>query len=119
MPVTNGISPKALLAAVVPTLGGVVAVVVQWIATGVFDRAELATACGTVLAASLAFIGAWAGSPGDVTVPDTGVPSDDRLERSVIDRLRQDHGYGLIELLVAAVLAVVLLIVLLKLIERV
>lgn len=63
---TQGISPKAVLAAVVPALGGLVAVGVQWIATGALDRAELATAVGAVLASLLAFAGAYAGKPGDV-----------------------------------------------------
>jgi len=64
--VTAGISPKAILAAVLPTLGGFVAVLVQYIASGEFDRAELATAVGATLAALLAFIGAWSGKPGTV-----------------------------------------------------
>lgn len=65
------ISPKAVLAAVVPALGGLVAVLVQWIATGDLDRPELATAVGTALASFLAFLGAYSGRPGPV-VEDTG-----------------------------------------------
>jgi hypothetical protein len=64
---TVGISPKAILAAVVPTLGGIVAVLIHWLATGEFDRSEFAIAVSTVVAAVLAFIGAWAGNPGQVT----------------------------------------------------
>jgi hypothetical protein len=63
---TVGLSPKAILAAVYPTLGGLVAILVQWIATGTLDRAELATAVGAVLAALLAFAGAYRGKPGEV-----------------------------------------------------
>lgn len=70
--VTQGLSPKAILAAVVPTLGGLVAVGIQWIATGAFDRAELATAISTVIAAVLAFLGAWAGDPGNVVAVEAG-----------------------------------------------
>lgn len=39
--------------AILPALGGLVAVVVQWAATGVFDRAELNTAVVAVGAAVL------------------------------------------------------------------
>lgn len=63
--VTVGISPKAILAAVLPTLGGLVAIGVQWIATGDLDRNELATAVGAVVASLLAFAGAYAGKPGE------------------------------------------------------
>ena len=68
---TSGLSPKAILAAVLPTLGGVVAVGIQWIATGEFDRAELVTALTAVSTSLLAFLGAYSGSPGTVV---TAVP---------------------------------------------
>jgi hypothetical protein len=64
--VTVGLSPKAILAAVLPTLGGVIAVGVQWLVTGEFDKAELATALTAVGAALVSGLGAWAGNPGTV-----------------------------------------------------
>lgn len=68
MATTVGISPKALFAAILPALGGAVAVLIQWAATGEFDRAELVTSASAVASSLLAFLGAWAGSPGDVIV---------------------------------------------------
>lgn len=41
--------------AVYPALGAIVAVAVQWVATGEFDRAEFATAVSGVAAALLAY----------------------------------------------------------------
>jgi hypothetical protein len=73
------LAPKALLAAVFPTLGGFVTILVEWIATGAFDRLELATAVGAFLAAALAFGGAWLGSPGSVVRAPIGPASDDLL----------------------------------------
>jgi hypothetical protein len=74
---TEGLSPKAVLAAVLPTLGGVVAVAVQWVATGEFDRAELATALSAVCASALAFLGAYLARAGRVVValPAAPVPA--------------------------------------------
>jgi hypothetical protein len=64
------ISPKAVLAALLPATGGLVAVIVQWVASGEFDRSELATAIGSLIAAALAFAGAWAGEPGETVTAD-------------------------------------------------
>lgn len=72
-----GISPKAILAAVLPTLGGLIAVGVQWAVTGTFDKAELATALTAVGAALVSFLGAWAASPGNVIHdPPASMPVD-------------------------------------------
>jgi hypothetical protein len=71
---TEGLSPKAVLAAVLPTLGGVVAVAVQWVATGEFDRAELATALSAVSASALAFLGAYLARSGRVVVAQPAPP---------------------------------------------
>jgi hypothetical protein len=73
------LAPKALLAAVFPTLGGFVTILVEWIATGAFDRLELATTVGAFLAAALAFGGAWLGNPGSVEHVPVGPSSDDLL----------------------------------------
>lgn len=67
---TIGISPKALLALVVPLVATVFAVLVQWVATGDLSRAELATALSGFGAAVTAFLGAYAGSPGNVATAD-------------------------------------------------
>lgn len=93
---TVGISPKAVLAAVLPTLGGVLAVGVQWLATGEFDRAEFATAIGTVAAALLAFAGAYAADPG--TVKPSVPPYRDG-----------EAGITLLEVLVVLLLVLVIL----------
>jgi len=63
------ISPKAILAAVVPTLGGLVAVGIEWAITGHLDRLELTTALTAFGSALIAGIGAYAGAPGQVQVP--------------------------------------------------
>jgi len=77
--VTRGISPKALLAALLPALGGLIAVGIQWAITGAFDKAELATALTAAAGSLLAFAGAWAGNPGTVVPVDPGPASDDLL----------------------------------------
>jgi hypothetical protein len=71
------ISPKTILAAVLPTLGGIIAVGIQWGVTGEFDRAELATALTAAGTALVAGLGAYLGAPGEVAVSDPlGVPAD-------------------------------------------
>jgi uncharacterized membrane protein len=105
--VTKGISPKAILAAVLPTLGGLVAVAVQWGVTGNLDRAELVTAVGAVVASLLAFAGAWAGSPGDVV---SGVPPYRGTERGQVEPLT---------LLIYVIVAAILIVLLLKVLDRV
>lgn len=74
---TEGLSPKTILAAALPTLGGVIAVLIQWVATGEFDRAELATAVSAVAASVLAGLGAYLGRAGRVIVaqPVVAVPA--------------------------------------------
>lgn len=85
--VTDGLAPKAILAAILPTLGGVLAVLIQWVATGEFDRAELATSITAVAAAALAFAGAWLGAPGAVR-EQLVTPSDEGLSEDVAERLK-------------------------------
>ena len=68
------ISPKAILAFVVPTLGGLIAVGIQWGVTGAFDKAELVTALTAVGSALVAGLGAYAGAPGAVQVAADIVP---------------------------------------------
>jgi hypothetical protein len=63
---TRGLSPKALVAGLVPALGTLVAVGVEWVATGALDRLELATAASGAGTALLTFLAAWAAGPGDV-----------------------------------------------------
>ena len=68
------ISPKAILAAVVPTLGGLVAVGIEWAITGHLDRLELTTALTAFGSALVAGIGAYVGAPGQVLVPAKVAP---------------------------------------------
>lgn len=63
---TVGVSPKAILAAVIPAAGSLIAVAIQWAVTGELDRAELVTALTGFSAALLAGLAAWAGKPGMV-----------------------------------------------------
>lgn len=108
----GALSPKAILAAVLPSLAGVIAVAVQWIATGEFDRAELATAISTVISALLAFLGAWAAEPGPVEAVPAETVTSRRRRRT--HRASDDHGYadgGLLGVLLV-ICVVVLLVVL-------
>jgi hypothetical protein len=75
---TIGISQKAVLAAVYPLLAGLVTVVVNWAASGVFDGTELKLLLATALASLLGGGGAYKGDPGDVVDPKA-VASDDLL----------------------------------------
>jgi len=68
------ISPKAILAAVVPTLGGLLAVAVEWGISGRLDRLELTTALTAFASALVAGIGAYVGAPGQVLVPAVVTP---------------------------------------------
>lgn len=63
---TVGISPKAKLAAAIPTLLTLAGVLVQWVITGEYDKAELVTSIMGFLTAAGAFAGAWLGGPGQV-----------------------------------------------------
>lgn len=53
---TNGRLPSPYLKAIVPAVGTVLAVGIQWIATGTFTHAELATALTGLLAATLTYL---------------------------------------------------------------
>ena len=63
------ISPKTILAAVVPTLGGLIAVLIEYAVTGDLDRLELTTALTAFGSALVAGLGAYVGAPGQVLVP--------------------------------------------------
>jgi hypothetical protein len=64
--VTQGIAPKAILAAAIPALGTLIATVVLLIVTGEYDRTELATDIVGVSSSLLSGLAAYLGSPGDV-----------------------------------------------------
>lgn len=66
---TRGISPKAILAAVLPASAGLIVVVTTWVATGEFDRSELSLTVGSILSAALGALGASLGSTGTVSGP--------------------------------------------------
>lgn len=67
-------SPKTIAAGLTPAFLAIAAVGVEWVASGVFDRLELATGLSGLLAAVGAAIGAWAASPGVVEGEVNGVP---------------------------------------------
>lgn len=65
---TKGTSPKAILAAALPAIGTVLAVLILWVVTGEFDKAELATSLTGLVGSLTAGFGAWLGNPGTVVV---------------------------------------------------
>jgi hypothetical protein len=62
------ISPKAILAATLPAIATLAAIIVQWAVTGEFDKAELTTAIVGVVTSALSGLGAYLGAPGNVQV---------------------------------------------------
>jgi hypothetical protein len=99
---TDGLSPKTILAAVLPSIGTVLAILIQWVVTGELNRPELVTALVGFSGALLSVIGAYLGAPGAVVV-----------------RLNSERGYSLVELVVAAFFAVLLLIAFVALLDHV
>lgn len=65
---TLNVSQKAKLAAIIPTITAVLTVLIAAISVGHVDSVPLAAAVGQVVAAVLAFGGAYFGLPGDVEV---------------------------------------------------
>ena len=63
---TRGISPKAVLAFLYPTIATIAATIGSWIVTGDFNESEIRTAAAGLLASAVAYIGAYVGRPGDV-----------------------------------------------------
>jgi hypothetical protein len=80
---TQGISPKAILAAATPALATLIGVLVAWAVSGEFDRLELTAAVTGLSASVLAFAGAYKGAPGNV--PSSIVVASD-------DVLMSDHA---------------------------
>lgn len=107
MPRTLGISPKVF----VPSLLQLIGILVNWIASGEFDRTELAQVVGLALTAVVGYLV----PPGDVAGVNYGPPSDDALSPDVERKLRAQSGYGLIEALLAMFLVLVILVVLIRL----
>jgi hypothetical protein len=117
---TSGLSPKAILAGLMPALGTVVAVLIMGAVTGEFDRLEVATALTGFSGALFAALGAYFGAPGTVVaqLPSeawVGPPSDaDKV--AVRDQLSGEDGRAeaalLVGLLLLAVVAVIVYIVL-------
>lgn len=75
---TKGISPKAVLAFVFPFLATCLGVLATWVESGEFNGQEIRTAAAGLIAAAVAWLGAYLGRPGDV-VEDRGSRSDDVL----------------------------------------
>jgi hypothetical protein len=89
----EGLSPKVVagtvMAALIPTLGGIVAVGIQWVSTGEFSRAELATAltaaASAVLTAAGVLFAGYRAEPGTVVgaIPVEDVLQDPPFEQHV------------------------------------
>jgi hypothetical protein len=90
---TQGTSPKTVLAACLPAIGTVVAVLLQWVITGELNRPELVTAITGASASMFAGLGAWLGHPGTVEVAVDQVvaqASDDTLPPAVVEQLAHE-----------------------------
>lgn len=83
---TNGISPKAILAFAFPFLATVATVAATWIAGGEFDVEQIRIAAGGLILSAIALLGAYVGKPGDV-VATVGQGSDDALSDESRSRL--------------------------------
>jgi hypothetical protein len=62
------VSPKTIVAAVLPAVVTVLAVLIQWGVTGEFSRPELATAITGLVTSIATGVGAWLAEPGEVVV---------------------------------------------------
>lgn len=62
------LSPKAIVAALLPLAATVVAVLTQFAITREFDLLEIVTAASGAATSLLALVGAWAASPGETVV---------------------------------------------------
>jgi hypothetical protein len=76
---TQGVSPKAILAAALPAIATLIGVLGGWAASGEFDRPETVAAVTGLATSVLAFVGAYIGVPGTVSNVSAGPPSDDLL----------------------------------------
>ncbi len=84
---TVGLSPKALLAFLLPLLAAVGGALSSWIVTGDFNNAEIRTAAGGLVSSGLALLGAYVGQPGPVASHNE-VASDDLLGDGIKEILR-------------------------------
>jgi hypothetical protein len=66
MQTTVGISPKTILAGVLPAVGTVLAILIAWAVTGELDRQELIVGLTGLSSAIVAAAGAYLGQPGQV-----------------------------------------------------
>lgn len=82
---TQGLSPKAVLAAALPAVTTLVGLLISWVVTGDVDRTALVAALTGVAASLLAGLGAYLGAPGDVVSPPVGPSSDELLGKAVTD----------------------------------
>ena len=63
---TIGLSPKAVLAFLYPTIATVAYTTGSWIATGDFNASEVRVALAGLVAAAVAALGAYVAEPGNV-----------------------------------------------------
>lgn len=68
---TLGLSPKAVLAFLFPTVASVAGVLSTYVGTGHVDTATLRLAGVGLIASAVAALGAAIGQPGKVELPDT------------------------------------------------
>ena len=85
---TDGLSPKAVLAFLMPLVVTLSATLVSWIVTGSFNEAEFRTAIGGAVASVLAGVGAYTAHPGTVQVTHV-TPSDSLLPDDFEQRATQ------------------------------
>jgi hypothetical protein len=74
---TVGLSPKTIIAGVLPALATVVGVLISWLVTGELDKQELVLALTGFSSAILSALGAYVADPGDVQVVDPGLERHD------------------------------------------
>lgn len=82
MQTTIGLSPKAVLAFLLPLIAAFGGTVSTWITSGTFNAAEIKTAVAGLIASGLALLGAYLAPPGEVAnvanpasiPPDEGDP---------------------------------------------
>jgi hypothetical protein len=77
---TVGLSPKTIVAGVLPALATIVGLLISWAVTGELDKQELVLALTGFSTALLSALGAYVADPGDVQIVDEGLERHDLHE---------------------------------------
>jgi hypothetical protein len=85
---TQGLSPKALLAFLFPLIAAVVTACTSALATGNFDTKEIVVAVTGLGSSALALLGAYIGHPGNVVEPPVGPGSDALMHPDALAKVR-------------------------------